>query len=145
MANEPSNNRTEYLEMVWTPEDASHEEISAPDYSNEEISSQINVTTGEASAAEAQGLSKLKTTTKTKTNSKSRKNSSRFNEEKETEEEPDSGSKKLDHNAKERIRRMKLNASYLALRSLLPDSRRSKVTIPNISLQYLITYCYVIT
>ncbi|KAL0335222.1 UNVERIFIED_CONTAM: Transcription factor [Sesamum radiatum] len=34
--------------------------------------------------------------------------------------------KKLDHNAKERIRRMKLNASYLALRSLLPDSRRSK-------------------
>ncbi|KAK4487528.1 hypothetical protein RD792_005827 [Penstemon davidsonii] len=34
--------------------------------------------------------------------------------------------KKLDHNAKERIRRMKLNASYLALRALLPDSRRSK-------------------
>ncbi|XP_010243481.1 PREDICTED: transcription factor bHLH101-like [Nelumbo nucifera] len=34
--------------------------------------------------------------------------------------------KKLDHNAKERVRRMKLNSSYLALRSLLPDSRRSK-------------------
>ncbi|KAA8536548.1 hypothetical protein F0562_029026 [Nyssa sinensis] len=33
---------------------------------------------------------------------------------------------KLDHNAKERVRRMKLNASYLALRSLLPNSRRSK-------------------
>lgn len=36
--------------------------------------------------------------------------------------------KKLQHNAKERIRRMRLNASYLALRALLPDiSRRSKV------------------
>ncbi|KAI5661543.1 hypothetical protein M9H77_20866 [Catharanthus roseus] len=35
--------------------------------------------------------------------------------------------KKLQHNAKERIRRMRLNASYLALRALLPDiSRRSK-------------------
>ncbi|EYU26529.1 hypothetical protein MIMGU_mgv1a019680mg [Erythranthe guttata] len=34
--------------------------------------------------------------------------------------------KKLHHNAKERIRRMKVNASYLALRSLMPDSRRSK-------------------
>ncbi|KZV30908.1 hypothetical protein F511_36684 [Dorcoceras hygrometricum] len=34
--------------------------------------------------------------------------------------------KKMDHNAKERIRRMKINASFLALRSLLPDSRRSK-------------------
>ncbi|KAF8411763.1 hypothetical protein HHK36_004321 [Tetracentron sinense] len=34
--------------------------------------------------------------------------------------------KKLNHNARERIRRMKLNDSYLALQSLLPDSRRSK-------------------
>ncbi|KAK6136504.1 hypothetical protein DH2020_029740 [Rehmannia glutinosa] len=42
------------------------------------------------------------------------------------EEEGPSNPKKLDHNAKERIRRMKLNASYLALRALLPDSRRSK-------------------
>ncbi|KAK4438299.1 Transcription factor [Sesamum alatum] len=42
------------------------------------------------------------------------------------EEGPSEVAKKLDHNAKERIRRMKLNASYLALRSLLPDSRRSK-------------------
>lgn len=138
MANEPSNNITEYLEMIWSHKDASHEGILAPDHSNEEISSQINVTTGEASAAEVRGKNKLKTT-KTKTNSKSRKNSSIFNEEKEaTEEEPNSGLKKLDHNAKERIRRMKLSASYLALRSLLPDSKRSKVTIPNILLQYLI-------
>ncbi|KAL9174711.1 hypothetical protein ABFS82_02G069000 [Erythranthe guttata] len=33
--------------------------------------------------------------------------------------------KKMEHNAKERIRRMKLNASYLALRELMPRSRRS--------------------
>ncbi|XP_075486437.1 transcription factor bHLH160 [Primulina tabacum] len=32
----------------------------------------------------------------------------------------------MDHNAKERIRRMKINASFLAIRALLPDSRRSK-------------------
>ncbi|KAL7157305.1 hypothetical protein ABFS83_02G068900 [Erythranthe nasuta] len=31
----------------------------------------------------------------------------------------------MEHNAKERIRRMKLNASYLALRELMPRSRRS--------------------
>ena len=30
---------------------------------------------------------------------------------------------KLDHRARERVRRMKLSASYLALRSLLPDSK----------------------
>ncbi|XP_019051575.1 PREDICTED: transcription factor bHLH101-like [Nelumbo nucifera] len=34
--------------------------------------------------------------------------------------------KKLDHNAKEKLRRVNLNASYLALRTLLPDSSRSK-------------------
>ncbi|XP_034701477.1 transcription factor bHLH160 isoform X1 [Vitis riparia] len=34
--------------------------------------------------------------------------------------------RKENHNAKERVRRMQLNASYLALRSLLPDARRSK-------------------
>ncbi|XP_042018852.1 transcription factor bHLH160-like [Salvia splendens] len=50
-----------------------------------------------------------------------RKNSSNVIEIAEEE-----GVKKLDHNAKERIRRMKLNASYLALQALLPDSRRSK-------------------
>ncbi|KAJ8429482.1 hypothetical protein Cgig2_020538 [Carnegiea gigantea] len=32
---------------------------------------------------------------------------------------------KLDHRARERVRRMKLSASYLALRSLLPDSKRA--------------------
>uniref|UniRef100_A0A803LF17 BHLH domain-containing protein n=3 Tax=Chenopodium quinoa TaxID=63459 RepID=A0A803LF17_CHEQI len=37
-----------------------------------------------------------------------------------------SSSKKLDHNAKEKVRRMKLNETFLALRSLLPDSRRAK-------------------
>ncbi len=36
--------------------------------------------------------------------------------------------KKQDHNAKERVRRKNLNASYLALGSMLPaDSRRTKV------------------
>ncbi|XP_047336095.1 transcription factor bHLH160 [Impatiens glandulifera] len=34
--------------------------------------------------------------------------------------------KKLDHNARERVRRMNLNMSYHTLRSLLPDARRSK-------------------
>nr|WCO08271.1 hypothetical protein [Suaeda aralocaspica] len=37
-----------------------------------------------------------------------------------------SSSKKLDHNAKEKERRMKLNETYLTLRSLLPDSKRAK-------------------
>ncbi|XP_073128724.1 transcription factor bHLH160 [Henckelia pumila] len=41
-------------------------------------------------------------------------------------QEETSVAKKMDHNAKERIRRMKINASFLALRALLPDSRRSK-------------------
>lgn len=34
---------------------------------------------------------------------------------------------KQGHNAKERLRRMNLNASYTALRYLLPNSKRSKV------------------
>ncbi|KAL8160735.1 hypothetical protein V2J09_002272 [Rumex salicifolius] len=34
--------------------------------------------------------------------------------------------KKTNHNAKERIRRLHLNASYLTLRSLLPDSHKPK-------------------
>lgn len=38
--------------------------------------------------------------------------------------------KKQNHNAKERVRRLELNASYLALGALLPDqSRKSKVRI----------------
>lgn len=32
---------------------------------------------------------------------------------------------KLEHRARERVRRMKLSASYLALRTLLPDSKRA--------------------
>ncbi|XP_057809252.1 transcription factor bHLH160 isoform X2 [Salvia miltiorrhiza] len=58
---------------------------------------------------------------KAKSNSKCRK---RFSSG--IDESAEEGVKKLDHNAKERIRRMKLNASYLALRALLPDSTRSK-------------------
>ena len=46
----------------------------------------------------------------------------------ETNGEEGSVVKKQDHNAKERVRRKNLNASYLALGSMLPlDSRRSKV------------------
>ncbi|XP_050217257.1 transcription factor bHLH160-like [Mercurialis annua] len=41
-------------------------------------------------------------------------------------EEEGSTSKKEEHNAKEKLRRMKLNASYLALGSLLPNSATSK-------------------
>ncbi|XP_073313559.1 transcription factor bHLH160-like [Primulina huaijiensis] len=41
-------------------------------------------------------------------------------------QEGTSVAKKMDHNAKERIRRMKINASFLAIQALLPDSRRSK-------------------
>ncbi|EEF32852.1 hypothetical protein RCOM_0408240 [Ricinus communis] len=44
----------------------------------------------------------------------------------QTNAEEGSTSKKQEHNAKEKVRRMKLNASYLALGSLLPNSRRSK-------------------
>jgi len=40
-----------------------------------------------------------------------------------------SSMKKLDHNAKERVRRLKLNASYLEFRSLLPESKKAKVII----------------
>lgn len=45
----------------------------------------------------------------------------------ENEVEEQSVAKKQDHNAKERVRRMKLHASYLALGSLLPISGTSKV------------------
>ncbi|EXC71813.1 hypothetical protein L484_000194 [Morus notabilis] len=45
----------------------------------------------------------------------------------ENEVEEQSLAKKQDHNAKERVRRMKLHASYLALGSLLPISGTSKV------------------
>ncbi|KAK3016316.1 hypothetical protein RJ639_007296 [Escallonia herrerae] len=41
-------------------------------------------------------------------------------------EEGESIAKKQDHNARERMRRMKLSGSFLALRALLPESRRSK-------------------
>lgn len=45
----------------------------------------------------------------------------------QTELEEESFSKKQDHNEKERVRRMKLHESYVALGSLLPISRASKV------------------
>ncbi|XP_073025252.1 transcription factor bHLH160-like [Primulina eburnea] len=47
-------------------------------------------------------------------------------EESGAQEGTTSVAKKMVHNAKERIRRMKINASFLAIRALLPDSRRSK-------------------
>lgn len=52
-----------------------------------------------------------------------------------TEKDVEGGSlhRKLKHNAKERIRRLKLNASYLSLQSLLPKCRRSKVKLNNFS------------
>ncbi|XVE49086.1 hypothetical protein DITRI_Ditri01bG0053800 [Diplodiscus trichospermus] len=49
-------------------------------------------------------------------------------ENKEVQADKGEGStvKKQEHNAKERMRRMKLHASYLSLEALLPDSGRSK-------------------
>lgn len=46
--------------------------------------------------------------------------------------------KKEEHNAKERERRMKLSQTYFSLRSLLPNSRRSKVCTFNFFLLDLI-------
>ncbi|KAH6777382.1 hypothetical protein C2S52_007170 [Perilla frutescens var. hirtella] len=71
----------------------------------------------------ASAKNKLKTT---KTKSRSKIDNENVAILEQSAEEGPSGLKKLDHNAKERIRRMKLNASFLALRALLPDSRRSK-------------------
>ncbi|KAK6253641.1 hypothetical protein QUC31_015361 [Theobroma cacao] len=48
------------------------------------------------------------------------------NKEVQADEGEGSTVKKQEHNAKERIRRMKLHASYLALGALIPDSSRSK-------------------
>lgn len=45
----------------------------------------------------------------------------------QTELEEESFAKKQDHNEKERVRRMKLHGSYVALGSLLPISKASKV------------------
>ncbi|KAK3185176.1 hypothetical protein Dsin_032462 [Dipteronia sinensis] len=42
------------------------------------------------------------------------------------EEGPSNNSKKQEHNAKEKVRRMKLNATYLALGALLPNYPRTK-------------------
>ncbi|XP_010548673.1 PREDICTED: uncharacterized protein LOC104820026 isoform X2 [Tarenaya hassleriana] len=47
-------------------------------------------------------------------------------DERDHEEDGSSCAKKQEHNAKERLRRMKLHASYLALGTLLPDSPASK-------------------
>ncbi|KAL5545008.1 hypothetical protein UlMin_008792 [Ulmus minor] len=55
-------------------------------------------------------------------------------------EEEGSVDKKEEHNTKERIRRMKLNASYLLLGSLIPNSRAKRWTAPVIidrALQYI--------
>ncbi|CAA2976101.1 transcription factor bHLH101-like [Olea europaea subsp. europaea] len=53
------------------------------------------------------------------------KDQKRLAEEQSADEEGTSVAKKMNHNAKGRIRRMKLNASYLALRALLLDYSRS--------------------
>ncbi|KAJ4717153.1 transcription factor ORG2-like [Melia azedarach] len=55
-----------------------------------------------------------------------RRQISKIAEVNEEEDEEKQISKKEEHNAREKVRRMKLNASYLALGALLPDSRRKK-------------------
>ncbi|GFP99205.1 transcription factor bhlh100 [Phtheirospermum japonicum] len=67
----------------------------------------------------------MKITTPNSKNTRKKRSKSNIKENADEKEGP-SNPKKLNHNAKERIRRMKLNASYLALRALLPDTRRSK-------------------
>ena len=52
-----------------------------------------------------------------------------------------SSMKKLDHNAKERVRRLKLNASYLAFRSLLPESKKAKVLMSLYLHLEFVTFC----
>lgn len=56
------------------------------------------------------------------------RNGRRAPDQPHTDGEDGLAAKKQDHNAKERLRRMKLNATYLALGALLPQSRRSKVS-----------------
>lgn len=55
-------------------------------------------------------------------------------------EDGTSVAKKLHHNAKERIRRMKLNASYLALQALMPQSRRRSKVIIHQHLIHIVLY-----
>lgn len=64
-----------------------------------------------------------------KTRDRNRRSKRIETREKEVEPSAEEGpvAKKQDHNAKERARRKKLNESYLALGSFLPDSRRPKV------------------
>lgn len=111
-----------HLDSLWSVDEEILESGVGP--------AQMENRAGEASASatqqEAVARNKL-----IKTRS-ARKNSSNVIEIAEEE-----GVKKLDHNAKERIRRMKLNASYLALQALLPDSRRSKVTINLLQLVHI--------
>lgn len=132
---------SEFLSTLDSLEDSwsLYQEIlqsAAPPQSNKEVN---NCRTGEATtdSATPQGAETLDNGLKlmkiSSLNSKTRKKNSKINNEngaiEQSAEEGPSVAKKLDHNAKERIRRMKLNASYLALRALLPDSRRSKVLI----------------
>ncbi|KAL5563536.1 hypothetical protein UlMin_033283 [Ulmus minor] len=65
---------------------------------------------------------------KTKERNKSRIKHRRINVKEAVQSFVEEGSvdKKEEHNAKERIRRMKLNASYLSLGSVLPNSRAKK-------------------
>ncbi|KAL5563544.1 hypothetical protein UlMin_033291 [Ulmus minor] len=63
---------------------------------------------------------------KTKERTKSRIRHIRINVKKAVQSFVEEVDKKEEHNAKERIRRMKLNASYLSLGSLIPNSRAKK-------------------
>ncbi|CAA7052308.1 unnamed protein product [Microthlaspi erraticum] len=61
---------------------------------------------------------------------------------KDDQDHGSSGSKKQDHNAKERLRRMRLHASYLTLGTLLPDhssSSKKKWCAPSI-IDRVVTY-----
>lgn len=126
----------EILQSAAPPDEIINEENSCNNHNSEDTanSSAVHVEQQQSAAPQAaeiveNGLELMKISTP---QSKTRKKNSRINNDEngameQSAEEGPSVAKKLDHNAKERIRRMKLNASYLALRALLPDSRRSKV------------------
>ncbi|XP_073029664.1 uncharacterized protein [Primulina eburnea] len=150
-AYEISNMDSEFLSHFDPLDDSltqTYQEISRPPRENDQPSyCEINLTDTKISGSvfedEQQNLERkqqgttlgkgLKTKRISNPNSKKTKRKSKSSDFKETStleqidlQEGTSVAKKMDHNAKERIRRMKINASFLALRALLPDSRRSK-------------------
>ncbi|KAL1539191.1 transcription factor bHLH160-like protein [Salvia divinorum] len=102
-----------HLDSLWSVDEEIQESEVGPD--------QTDIRAGEASASASASATQQQAVARNKFKTKSARKNSNVVEIAEEE-----GVKKLDHNAKERIRRMKLNASYLALQALLPDSRRSK-------------------